>query len=71
MLKTFDLKPSQQGVTKIRSLKEAYDTVFQAIQNNVPDSSERQTALTSLQNSAQWAYTGIVSNDPTSERFSS
>jgi hypothetical protein len=68
MLKTFAYhKPSEDGLAKIRTLREAFSTVHEAINANAPPSRERSVALTELETTAMWAIKAVVCNDAASE----
>jgi hypothetical protein len=68
MLKTFAYhKPSPEGLGKISNLREAFSVLYQSIEQNCPNSRERSTAITRLEDAAMWAVKSVVLNDPQSE----
>lgn len=60
-------KPSEDGHTKIRNLREAFSVVKKAIEDNCPVSRHRSVAITELETTAMWAIKAVVFNDPNSE----
>lgn len=68
MKKTFAYhKPSNEGLEKIKVLREAFSVVHSTIELNAPSSRERSVALTELETAAMWAIKAVVCNDPQSE----
>lgn len=60
-------KPSDDGMTKITALREAFSVVKAAIEANCPPSRQQAVAITELETSAMWAIKAVVFNDPKSE----
>lgn len=60
-------KPSEDGLDKIRRIREAFSALDALIQELAPASRERSVALTNLETTAMWAIKAIVVNDPQSE----
>jgi hypothetical protein len=60
-------KPSENGLAKITSLREAFSILHSAIELNAPASREKSVALTNLETAAMWAIKAVVCNDPESE----
>lgn len=60
-------KPSDDGMTKINRLREAFSLVQRAIEDNCPNSRQKSVAITELETSAMWAIKAVVFNDPKSE----
>jgi hypothetical protein len=68
MLKTFAYhKPSDDGLSKITKLREAFSALSQQIEELAPVSREKSVALTNLETTAMWAIKAVVCNDPKSE----
>lgn len=68
MLKTFAYhKPSDDGLSKITKLREAFSVLSQQIDELAPNSREKSVALTNLETTAMWAIKAVVCNDPKSE----
>ena len=68
MLKTFAYhKPGEDGLSKIRELREAFSELHTKIESLAPASRERSVALTNLETTAMWAIKAVVVNDPASE----
>jgi hypothetical protein len=59
-------KPSEDGMTKINNLREAYSVVQRAIEENCTNSRQKSVAITELETSAMWAIKAVVFNDPNS-----
>jgi hypothetical protein len=60
-------RPSAEGLRKITDLRQMFSMAERAIRDNCPDSRQRATAITWLENSAMWAIKAVVFNDPASE----
>lgn len=60
-------KPSDAGLDKIRTLREAFSQLHNLIKETAPDSREKAVALTNLETTAMWAIKAVVCNDPQSE----
>lgn len=60
-------KPSQDGLDKIRGLREAFSVLHDLIEATAPNSREKSVALTHLETTAMWAIKAVVCNDPQSE----
>ncbi len=60
-------KPSEDGLDKIRQLREAFSTLHDLIEATAPQSREKSVALTNLETTAMWAIKAVVCNDPKSE----
>lgn len=60
-------KPSDDGLAKITSLREAFSRVKAAIEAHCPESRQRAVAITELETAAMWAIKAVVFNDPESE----
>ena len=66
--KTFSYhKPSEEGVGKIKKIREAYTALQIIINDLAPASRERAVALTELETSGMWAIKAVVLNDPASQ----
>jgi hypothetical protein len=59
-------KPSDPGLDKIRSLREAFSQLNDKIEELSPKSREQSVALTNLETTAMWAIKAVVCNDPES-----
>lgn len=59
-------KPSDDGLTKIKTLREQFSSLHNAIKEIAPESRERSVALTNLETTAMWAIKSVVYNDPNS-----
>lgn len=67
MEKTFAYhKPSEDGLSKITALREAFSSVASLIKEVSPASREQSVALTNLETTAMWAIKSVVHNDPAS-----
>lgn len=67
MEKTFAYhKPSEGGLDKIRTLRQAFSDIHNQIKELAPDSREKSVALTNLETTAMWAIKAVVCNDPES-----
>ena len=60
-------KPSEDGLKKITTIREAYSVLKASIEDLAPPSRERSVALTELETSAMWAIKSVVHNDSESE----
>lgn len=60
-------KPSNDGLDKIRELREAFSALHDKIDALAPTSREKSVALTNLETTAMWAIKAVVCNDPASE----
>lgn len=60
-------KPSNDGLDKIRELREAFSALHDKIDALAPASREKSVALTNLETAAMWAIKAVVCNDPASE----
>ncbi len=60
-------KPSDDGMTRINNLREAYSVVKKVIEDNCPPSRQQSVAITELETSAMWAIKAVVFNDPQSK----
>lgn len=56
-------KPSDDGLTKIKTLREAFSSLHNLIKEVAPESREKSVALTNLETTAMWAIKSIVCND--------
>ncbi len=59
-------KPSEEGVSRIKILREAFSSLHNLIKEEAPESRERSVALTNLETTAMWAIKSLVCNDPAS-----
>lgn len=59
-------KPSDEGLEKIKRLREAFSTLHDLIVEVSPASREQSVALTKLETAAMWSIKAIVCNDPAS-----
>ena len=59
-------KPSDDGLSRITQLREAYSSLQRVIEDVVPMSRQRSVAITELETSAMWAIKAVVFNDPAS-----
>ena len=67
MNKTFAYhKPSPDGLERITELRWRFSGIQDAILDDCPESRERATALTRLEEAAMWAIKAVVINDPDS-----
>lgn len=67
MEKTFAYhKPSQEGLNKVKTLREAFSSLHNLITETCPHTRERSVALTELETTAMWAIKSVVCNDPES-----
>lgn len=65
--KTFSYhKPSDEGLAKIKQIREAYTSLQSLITSLAPQSREKSVALTELETSGMWAIKAVVLNDPNS-----
>lgn len=60
-------KPSEDGLEKIRELREEFSRLHDLIEKLAPASRERSVAITELETAAMWAIKAVVCNDPASE----
>lgn len=60
-------KPSEDGMSRITNIREAYSRVKAVLETNCPPSRQLSVAITELETSAMWAIKAVVFNDPTSE----
>jgi hypothetical protein len=60
-------KPSDDGLSKITHLREAFSAVSRAIDEACPPSRQKSVAITELETAAMWAIKAVVFNDPKSE----
>lgn len=60
-------KPSDDGLLKITTVREAYSQLKRVIESNCPPSRQLSVALTELETSAMWAIKAVVFNDDKSE----
>ncbi len=60
-------QPSQEGLDKIRKIREAYSDLHSLIESLAPNSREKSVAFTELETSAMWAIKAVVCNDPESK----
>ena len=60
-------RPSEDGLSRINALREAYSSLQRLIEEVAPASRQRAVALTELETSAMWAIKSVVFNDPKSE----
>lgn len=60
-------KPGDEGLERIRELREAFSTLHKKIEELAPPSRERSVAITNLETTAMWAIKAVVINDPESE----
>lgn len=59
-------KPSEDGVSKIKTLREAFSSLHNLIKEIAPESREKSVAFTQLETTAMWAIKAVVCNDPQS-----
>lgn len=59
-------KPSQQGIDKIKTLREAFSSLHNLVKETAPETRERAVAVTNLEQAAMWAIKAVVCNDPES-----
>lgn len=59
-------KPGEQGLEKIRMLREQFSNLTAIIESTCPKSRELSVALTNLETTAMWAIKAVVCNDPES-----
>lgn len=59
-------KPSNTGIEKIKTLREAFSSLHNLINEVAPNSREKSVALTNLETTAMWAIKSVVCNDPES-----
>ena len=59
-------KPSDEGVNKIKTIREAYSNLEAQLSTLCPQSRELSVAITNLETSAMWAVKAAVINDPNS-----
>lgn len=68
MKKTFAYhKPSQDGLSRITQLRQAFSNLHDVIDALAPASREKSIAFTELETAAMWAIKAVVCNDPESE----
>jgi DNA repair photolyase len=60
-------KPSEDGLARITILREEFSKLKAQIEAQAPNSRERATAITRLEEAAMWAIKAVVFNDPLSE----
>jgi len=60
-------KPSENGLTKIGELRQAFSDLHETIETLAPDSRERSVAFTQLEAAAMWSIKAVVCNDPESK----
>lgn len=60
-------KPSDEGMTRITAVREAYSVLKKTLEDNCPASRHLSVAVTELETSAMWAIKAVVFNDPKSE----
>ena len=60
-------KPSDDGLSKINSLREKFSELQNLINETCPDSRHKSVAITNLETTAMWAIKAVVFNDPKSE----
>lgn len=60
-------RPSDEGLTAITTLREAYSELLYLISETCPASRHKSVAITELETSAMWAIKSVVFNDPESE----
>lgn len=56
-------KPSDDGLTKIKTLREAFSSLHNLIKEVAPESREKSVSLTNLETTAMWAIKSVVCND--------
>ena len=60
-------KPSNDGLQKIKILRESFSAIHNLIEELAPSPSrEKSVALTNLETTAMWAIKAVVFNDPAS-----
>lgn len=59
-------KPSDDGLTKITALREAFSNIGKLIEETCPASRHKSVAITNLETTAMWAIKAVVFNDPDS-----
>lgn len=59
-------KPSDQGLARIKKLREAYSAIDAAVREFGTSGRELAVAITNLEQSAMWAIKSVVCNDPAS-----
>ena len=60
-------KPSEDGLTRITNLREAFSDLQRVIDRTCPDGRQKSVATTYLETAAMWAIKSVVFNDPDSE----
>lgn len=60
-------KPSEDGLSRITAIREAYSAVKTVLEQQCPPSRHLAVAITELETSAMWAVKAVVFNDPASE----
>ena len=60
-------KPSEDGLTRINQLREAFSETKRLIEEICPKSRQQAVAITELETAAMWAIKAVVFNDPASE----
>lgn len=60
-------KPSERGLYRINTLREAFSELQRVIEEQCPASRQKAVAITELETSAMWAIKAVVFNDPESE----
>lgn len=60
-------KPSSEGLTRIKTLREAFSSLHNLVTETSPNTRERSVAITKLEETAMWAIKAVVCNDPESE----
>lgn len=56
-------KPGIDGLSKIKTLREAFSSLHNLIKEIAPESRERSVAFTNLETTAMWAIKSVVCND--------
>ncbi len=59
-------KPSEDGLVKIRTLRQAFSDLHDLIDTTAPVSREKSVALTNLETTAMWAIKAVICNHPES-----
>lgn len=59
-------KPSEEGLAKVKAIREAFTALDALVSELAPSSRERSLAITELETAAMWAIKAVVINDPES-----
>lgn len=59
-------KPSEDGLRRIKDLRESFSELYDEVESLAPASRERSLAITALEEAAMWAIKAVVVHDPES-----